>query len=505
MEWKTSRLRSLCLRLRLRFSLRTLLAFTLLTAGLFNLAWHCAPWQEQWRVRTKASRLQFLPDGSGVFALYAPEEGRTEKPNLCVWELATGKQVLSQQITLPPQERVSYAWSSADARHLFVMAHEPQANAYYSPEEGPKPERRRVYACDVQNPSVSRFELPDSFYLDRSPDGTQLILSTTQEILLLDLRSASILARTSLEGSHLGSCAWSAEGTWVALKFWRSSGERDDYFIWVLEGCTLRELSRITLEPPTGFGRLYPLDEQRLLVSCAPTSHISEEVRLRPLRSFVFDIRSGALLSTVPGFVNSVRPFQGRALAVLFDDVGCYRYDLDAQLILNQVECRTSAPWFNDMKIGRYFSPDGQRIIQDGFLQFGTSSGPCESAVYDSATGKMLFDLGNSYPTVSTDYRWITDNDGGVVRSTRSGAEVYRIPKDSRVAFAPNGERLLAIDEERFTLFERRRPEEWWGVVWLHEFWLVVLLGGVLGWSCVLDRRSFRLDERSKNLSQPQS
>ncbi len=36
----------------------------------------------------------------------------------------------------------------------------------------------------------------------------------------------------------------------------------------------------------------------------------------------------------------------------------------------------------------------------------------------------------------------------------------------------------------------RRRPEWWWGVFWLWEFWLTVGFAGLLGWSVYRDRKA---------------
>jgi hypothetical protein len=38
-------------------------------------------------------------------------------------------------------------------------------------------------------------------------------------------------------------------------------------------------------------------------------------------------------------------------------------------------------------------------------------------------------------------------------------------------------------------MLSRRRPEYWWGVAWLAEFWLTALFAGALGWSVWRDRK----------------
>ncbi len=39
-------------------------------------------------------------------------------------------------------------------------------------------------------------------------------------------------------------------------------------------------------------------------------------------------------------------------------------------------------------------------------------------------------------------------------------------------------------------IYRRRRPEWWWGVFWLWEFWLTAAFAGLFVWSVVRDRKS---------------
>jgi len=58
-------------------------------------------------------------------------------------------------------------------------------------------------------------------------------------------------------------------------------------------------------------------------------------------------------------------------------------------------------------------------------------------------------------------------------------------------AFFPNGNRIATShDDGVIRIYRRRRPEWWWGVFWLWEFWLTVALAGVFVWSVVRDRRA---------------
>ncbi len=58
------------------------------------------------------------------------------------------------------------------------------------------------------------------------------------------------------------------------------------------------------------------------------------------------------------------------------------------------------------------------------------------------------------------------------------------------MSFSPDGESLLVVDRcTGIYLFRRRRPEWWWGVFYLWEFWLTAAFCGLFIWSVVRDRR----------------
>jgi hypothetical protein len=48
---------------------------------------------------------------------------------------------------------------------------------------------------------------------------------------------------------------------------------------------------------------------------------------------------------------------------------------------------------------------------------------------------------------------------------------------------------LTQYDHTWIGMWSRRRPEYWWGVAWLPEFWLTVLFAGALIWSVWRDRK----------------
>ena len=97
------------------------------------------------------------------------------------------------------------------------------------------------------------------------------------------------------------------------------------------------------------------------------------------------------------------------------------------------------------------FSPDGRRIV--------TASRDKTACIWDAAGGKSL-------TTLEGHSEWVLS-----------------------ATFSPDGMRIVtASDDDTARVWKRRRrPEYWWGVAWLPEFWLTVALGVGLVWSIYQD------------------
>ncbi len=85
----------------------------------------------------------------------------------------------------------------------------------------------------------------------------------------------------------------------------------------------------------------------------------------------------------------------------------------------------------------------------------------------------------------------------------------FKFPKGHEVldsTFSPDGSRIMAesvvyapshhsireVVRRDTRIYRRRRPEWWWGIFWLWEFWLTVAFAGLFVWSVVRDRRALR-------------
>lgn len=82
-----------------------------------------------------------------------------------------------------------------------------------------------------------------------------------------------------------------------------------------------------------------------------------------------------------------------------------------------------------------------------------------------------------------------------------TGKLIYTLPYDGKFGLYPvfvgSKEQFLHLSihagpVERLRWYIRRRPEQWWGIAWLPEFWLALVFASALVWSLWRDRRAFR-------------
>ncbi len=60
-------------------------------------------------------------------------------------------------------------------------------------------------------------------------------------------------------------------------------------------------------------------------------------------------------------------------------------------------------------------------------------------------------------------------------------------------AFSPGGKRIVTASYDKTArVWRRHRPEQWWGVAWMPEFWVTVGLGLGLPYSLWRDQGALR-------------
>jgi WD40 repeat protein len=138
------------------------------------------------------------------------------------------------------------------------------------------------------------------------------------------------------------------------------------------------------------------------------------------------------------------------------------------------------------------FSKDSKQILgisSDGY-----------GRVWDVATRKMQVELSATDPAcLATDCSFL----GGTrilsaglgdlfLWDGQTGNRLCRIEGIRRATPLSDG-RIVTIESDyRVAIRARVRPEQWWGLAWLPEFWIAILLLMTLGWSLWRDRRLFR-------------
>jgi WD40 repeat protein len=121
------------------------------------------------------------------------------------------------------------------------------------------------------------------------------------------------------------------------------------------------------------------------------------------------------------------------------------------------------------------FSPDGCRILE---RRAGSSAEPAVLRIWDADTGECLARLPSPLRFAQASF----SRDGCTVLMCATGSE--------------------GDASSQVVIWQRRRPERWWGVFWLPAFWLTLVLLVALSWSLCRDgRRWLRRSATQPNAS----
>jgi WD40 repeat protein len=120
------------------------------------------------------------------------------------------------------------------------------------------------------------------------------------------------------------------------------------------------------------------------------------------------------------------------------------------------------------------------------------STGWDMTMIWDTRTGATKLLPG--YAAISPDKKRLIVRSGGSLLffDLESACEVCRlnhVGQNCRPMFSDSGAYLIAQDQDRAFVYHRRRPDYWWGLAWLPEFWLTLIFSGAFAWSIRRDRR----------------
>jgi WD40 repeat protein len=148
------------------------------------------------------------------------------------------------------------------------------------------------------------------------------------------------------------------------------------------------------------------------------------------------------------------------------------------------------------------YSKDGSRIITGEVYYGDQGGGGIQRFRTWSLDGRLLQTVNDvaAYRATSAGFRVLDHNgdlwdlENGVVLTRLCGLKPNwdhsDISEDGQMAsISDQSQEQAESNDDVLRVWQRRRPEYWWGVAWLPEFWLTALFAGALGWSVWRDGR----------------
>jgi WD40 repeat protein len=129
------------------------------------------------------------------------------------------------------------------------------------------------------------------------------------------------------------------------------------------------------------------------------------------------------------------------------------------------------------------FSPDSKRVVR-----FGGGA----VNLFDVESGRQVVFGSSALNSFDLSFVFFEDGKrlgiGGIygygVYDLATGKPLWQHEEDVNASsFSPKGDTALSVqwDFDAIYFLHRRRPEYWWGVAWLPEFWLTALFAGAFG------------------------
>ena len=384
---------------RLRFGLRTLAAFTLMSAGVYGLWYRWQPWV---LVETRMANTYpiwygtMAPEGQEV--LIADKQGKAH-----LWNIVSGNDRLILNGHHAP---ICAAAFSKDGKRIATASEDWEVRIWDSGSG------KQMGLIDKVGNWVRT--------LDFSPDGMRLLLADTGDTV------------------HI----WSVQTCESMAAFTPIKQYGFDEAAYSPDGACLFALGKFT----------YLCDGDFKVQQAIP---INRPVMFSPDGRWLAGVNSNG---------------------VLVVDVKSH----------GQRQFKSTAYYFAAFA----FSPDSKRLAagERGRVDiWDVESGRELSVLNRAAKDCAFFPTGERLVTVSP-------KSPACIWNTENGQLLDQIPcYGSRVVgFTKTGDRMAIGADDSISVWSKRRPEYWWGVAWLPEFWLVLISGIVLLWSVWRDRRDLR-------------
>jgi len=264
-----------------------------------------------------------------------------------------------------------------------------------------------------------------------SPDGSLLATAAGHSARVWDVSTGACVAEFSFGGAPIDKAVFSPCGRRIVFE---TASQ--------LHLCDITNSADLcTLESVRGQWAFSPQGD--LLASESQTSSVG-----------IWDAASGEALHVLRDNSGPILAIEwsrdGKTLVTAGQDATARVWDIQEGTCLAVLEGHASPFSYAS------FSPEGDRVVT-------TSLWAKNLCIWDARTGACLGEL--------------EDSD--------------RLPLIDAV-FSDDGWLLFVNDgaDRTLRLYRRRRPEWWWGVAWLWEFWLTVALAAAFVWSVLRDRKA---------------
>jgi len=465
------------MRLKPRFSLRSLLLGVLTLAAAVTLWRNFDPWRVEHELaahKEYVDVLHFSPDGQWVSAevFHANLPSSEARYRAVLWNTQSGRSVEIANDTwnyTPDSSWQVLSRFSGDSRWLVLCAANfkhtsfklwdlhAQAEGHFaglSTQElhvATLSTDKRSLACLMRDNVMQLIDLKTEHALTRVPDVDYMIFSYAGDRLGVHCLDGSVRVFESSTGRELHHIPRSADWNFGIIRH----VSKETLFVWA---CPTEH----AWDDEDTILQRYDLGTQREYEFLPSRVHsISNDGHYAAIRAGtmlnVYAIRERQIISQMPGADRDEYFVWLRGNSLMFDLANGGLYTTANSRLVYQI------PNFNAGRV----SPDESRILAEL-----TETSGYRTLLLDTLSGNTL----QTFPNQRISYNdfWI---------------------------FPPDGEQFVTQDTKTsvLRLYRRHRPEQWWGLAWLPEFWITLALVASLAWSL---RRDWH-DRKSTAISDP--
>jgi hypothetical protein len=455
-------------RIRPRFSLRTLLFGVLTAASAVTLWMHHEPWRLERTYPGKTLRgakATFSPDGKWVHLNVRrddPSRRITYSSLLCniqtgqstvlidkVWENQEDEQDNSRDIgQFTSDSSVLLAGISDGDRTIVTLCDLPSLT------------QRAIPASVKDKIRTARIMYGDRYAHFHLHGKRSVLMDLQNNTAMFDDENVKF---TPFKASRDRFAAVDAEGSAC-----------------ILDASTQREIQRI--RPPTDWNFRYVeyLVDNTLLVHASMTEYDEFDSDCASLR---FDLRDPGNPQIIPGELTSVSPDDTFHIFEYRDQLAVV-LAADAKELYRITNDWAGIKWFPDSKRFYTFEANTAYDARTGRVSYRLSDG--QIATFSEDHTRVL------YLNYATKNYYLHDGENGAFLQALPGSVIGS--HNHQQGFSPDGTHLYnyVFDTGAIQIWKRYRPEYWWGLVCLPEFWLITVFAVAFFWSLRRDWRDWR-------------